>query len=187
MAEYRGTGPNHNYFGDRPMPISGKFKHERERLATEMTMEEREWREKWCKDQELAPDEPKWIPDIDRALMNPIQRLYKTPLDWIFYKKFEPVIGPHTAYVLRQVIPKGLLFYMTCLSIWYVFKYRESTWERSTGWTHRWAKPEMFPGDPDWPNPIRVPHHMHASKGFYERKSFLDVKMDSTSSRTTKG
>jgi hypothetical protein len=43
MSNVRGTGPNANYFGDRPMSIQGKMMHERERLATEMTMEEREW------------------------------------------------------------------------------------------------------------------------------------------------
>ena len=93
MAEYRGTGPNANYFGDRPMNISGRVAEERERLAGDgMTMDERAWREKWCKDQELAPDEPKWIPELDRMLTNPLQRLYKTPLNWLFFDKLEPII-----------------------------------------------------------------------------------------------
>lgn len=88
MSDYRGKT---NYFGDRPMPIAGRTTHERERLLG-MTMDERAWREKWCKDQELAPEEPKYLPELDAKLTNPIQKLYKTSLNWLFYTKLQPII-----------------------------------------------------------------------------------------------
>ncbi|XP_055334680.1 uncharacterized protein LOC129585822 [Paramacrobiotus metropolitanus] len=177
-SDYRGKT---NYFGDRPMPIAGRVSDERERL-TSMTMEEREWRAKWCKDQELAPDEPKYLPEMDRIMNNPIQRFYKTPLNWLFYTKLEPVIGPHAALFFRHVIPKGLLAWVIGCCIFYNLKYRQSSWERDSGWMFRWGKPTLLPGDPGYPNRDPVNYSDYYSKGFYERNVFLDMGVHGTSS-----
>ncbi|GAU87897.1 hypothetical protein RvY_00685 [Ramazzottius varieornatus] len=182
MAEYRGKGPNANYFGDRPMTIHGRVAEERERLhGSGMTMDEREWREKWCKDQELAPEEPKYIPELDRLLTNPIQRLYKTPLNYIFLDKLGPVIGERPAYWARHIIPKGILGYLAVCGIWWMLKYNEGTWERQGGWVSKWSKPIMYPGDTQWPHRYEFPRQLYASKMFYERKVLTDVGYEGTS------
>ena len=41
-----GEAKRTDYFGDRPMRLTGRMIDERERLSG-MTMEEREWHQKW--------------------------------------------------------------------------------------------------------------------------------------------
>jgi len=63
-------------------PIGGRVISERERLhGAGMSAEEREWRKKWVKDQELAHDEPRVVPEYWLERTNPIRRFYMAPLD----------------------------------------------------------------------------------------------------------
>ena len=55
------------------------------------SQEEREWRKKWLKDQELSHREPRFVPEYYKATMNPIRRFYRLPLDFVF-KKLEPTL-----------------------------------------------------------------------------------------------
>jgi len=71
--------------GVKPMTISGRTVLEKQRLEG-MTVEEREWRKKWLKDQVLTPREPILIPTDSPDLMNPIRRFYRKPLDVLFFK-----------------------------------------------------------------------------------------------------
>jgi hypothetical protein len=63
---------------------------ERERLLG-MSDKERAWRHQWIKDQELSPNEPKYVPEYYKERYNPIRRAYKMPLD-IAFKQLIPVL-----------------------------------------------------------------------------------------------
>ena len=58
-----------------PMP------HERQRLATPMTAEDRAARKQWLQDQKLSPNEPRYIPELYPK--NPIRRLMAAPWDML--------------------------------------------------------------------------------------------------------
>lgn len=76
--------------GVKAFSIQGRLYRERERLAG-MTDKERAWRRQWIRDQHLAPDEPRFVPEMHKELYNPIRRAYWKPLDAIF-KALEPVL-----------------------------------------------------------------------------------------------
>lgn len=90
--------------GVKPMSIQGRLVRERERLLG-MTDEERAWRKQWLKDQHLSPNEPRFVPEAYYELNNPIRRLYRAPLDYLF-KFTEPllvssvVVGCRVLYLL---------------------------------------------------------------------------------------
>ena len=87
-----GTAADHSYTsGVKAMNISGRYVYDKERLHG-MTPEERAWRKKWLKDQELTPREPIQYSYYDPDLMNPIRRAFRKPLDIVFFKLLEPAI-----------------------------------------------------------------------------------------------
>jgi NADH dehydrogenase (ubiquinone) 1 beta subcomplex subunit 6 len=64
-------------------PIAGRMASERERLVG-MTDAERAWRAQWLKDQHLAPNEPRVVPELIKEHTNAIRRIYRFPLDTLF-------------------------------------------------------------------------------------------------------
>jgi hypothetical protein len=76
--------------GTKPFSIQGRMARERERLLG-MSDKERAWRRQWIKDQELSPNEPKYVPEYYKERYNPIRRAYKMPLD-IAFKPLIPVL-----------------------------------------------------------------------------------------------
>lgn len=81
--------------GVKPMAIAGRYVSERERLAG-MTDEERAFRKQWLKDQELAPNEPRYVHELYKEQFNIFRRAYRFPLD-TFGKALEPFVGAPTA------------------------------------------------------------------------------------------
>lgn len=77
-------------YGDRPMSIGRRMVSERERMLG-MTDEERAWRKKWLKAQELAPEEPIIPKGYYEQMYNPLRRFYMIPLN-----KFENMLEPVT-------------------------------------------------------------------------------------------
>lgn len=76
--------------GTKPFSIQGRMARERERLLG-MSDKERAWRRQWIKDQELSPNEPRYVPEYYNERYNPIRRAYKMPLD-IAFKPLIPVL-----------------------------------------------------------------------------------------------
>jgi len=76
--------------GVKPFSIQGRLARERERLWG-MTDKERARRRQWLMDQELSPNEPRYVPEYYKERYNPIRRAYKMPLD-IAFKPLEPVL-----------------------------------------------------------------------------------------------
>jgi NADH dehydrogenase (ubiquinone) 1 beta subcomplex subunit 6 len=76
--------------GMKPFSIQGRLARERERLLG-ITDKERAWRRQWLKDQELSPNEPRYVPEYYTERYNPIRRAYKMPLD-IAFKPLVPFL-----------------------------------------------------------------------------------------------
>lgn len=76
--------------GVKPFPIGGRLVRERERLLG-MTDEERAYRKQYLKDQILAHDEPREVPEYWLERTNPIRRFYQFPLATV-EKALTPVI-----------------------------------------------------------------------------------------------
>ncbi|KAH9376986.1 hypothetical protein HPB48_021540 [Haemaphysalis longicornis] len=98
--------PHSHTGGVRPMSIEGRFADERTRLSAEFTDADRAWRKKWLEDQHLSPNEPRHVPELERALKNPFRRFYRFPMDYIF-GRLEPFLGPHGDPRTALVRPQG--------------------------------------------------------------------------------
>jgi len=136
--------------GVKPMSLGGRLILEKERLSG-MTNEERAWRSKWLKDQILTPREPVYIPANTKELVNPIRRFYKAPLDTLFFKLLQPVIGVDPATVLRFYTGRFLIGLWATYGIFYYFKYNTNTWERKGGWRVIESRLAVYPGEPGYP------------------------------------
>ncbi|XP_019877092.1 uncharacterized protein LOC109604978 [Aethina tumida] len=135
--------------GVKPMTISGRYNSERERLFG-MTNEERAFRKQWLKDQELAHDEPKKLPEMYKATHNPIRRLYRLPLDTL-QKALAPVLGEQRALVYRYFTGKFLMGIAGAYIATYYFKYNANDWTRKGGWRVTQSRIAVHEGDPEWP------------------------------------
>jgi NADH dehydrogenase (ubiquinone) 1 beta subcomplex subunit 6 len=76
--------------GVKPFSLQGRLVRERERLHG-MSDAERNWRRQWLKDQELSPNEPRYVPEYYKERYNVIRRAYKMPLDLAF-KPLAPLL-----------------------------------------------------------------------------------------------
>jgi len=136
--------------GVKPMSLGGRLIHERERLAG-MTDEERAWRKKWLLDQNLTPREPVYIPGDSKELLNPIRRAYKAPLNVVFFKFLQPLMGVEAATVFRFYTGKICLGVMGIYLTYYYFKYNTNNWERKGGWRIITSRTSVYPGEEGYP------------------------------------
>jgi len=84
LRHYEWHGNKLPPFSIEPMP------HERQRLeGAGMTAEDRALRRQWLKDQELSPNEPRYIPEAFPK--NPFRRFYGAPWDALF-KALKPFL-----------------------------------------------------------------------------------------------
>jgi len=164
--------PSSQSAGTLPMSIAGRFKNERERLGPDFTEADRQWRIKWYKDQNLHPNEPYYVPELERALFNPLRRLYRAPLNYVERSVFTPYMGPSKAWIARKLIGLGVMSWMVGTYMWYSLKYNNANnWERFWGWRIKYTRPAVYPGDPAYPliNP-RPESADFLDRGFKERK-----------------
>lgn len=151
--------------GVKPMSIAGRYMSERERLAG-MTPEERMFRKQWLKDQELAPNEPRFVPEMYKARYNPIRRFYRWPLD-TFAKAIEPIVGTQRAHSIRYFTGKAFLFITGAYLIAYYAKYNSNDWTRKGGWRAVKSRVSVVEGDPGYPKVSdRKVGTDYASRGF---------------------
>ncbi|RZB54421.1 NDUF B6 domain containing protein [Asbolus verrucosus] len=157
--------------GVKPMSISGRFNNDRERLLG-MTDEERAFRKQWLKDQHLAPNEPRPVPEMYKALYNPIRRAYRFPLDQLA-KILTPVLGEQRAIKIRYFTGKFLLGIATAYWFTYYFKYNANDWTRYGGWRVLKSREAVFEGDPGYP---RLSDRTKPSD--YGTRGFENCKLD---------
>uniref|UniRef100_A0A069DWA7 Putative ubiquinone oxidoreductase ndufb6/b17 subunit n=1 Tax=Panstrongylus megistus TaxID=65343 RepID=A0A069DWA7_9HEMI len=151
--------------GAKAFSIQGRLYRERERMIG-MTDKERAWRRQWFRDQHLAPDEPRVVPEMHKELYNPIRRAYWKPLDSLF-KALEPVLGKNVALASRVVTGKLLMAVATLYAAAYYFKYNGNDWTRKGGWRVITNRKACLPGDPNYPQaPSRSVGADYADRGF---------------------
>lgn len=161
--------PHSETGGVKPMSIQGRFASDRERLTGDFTDADREWRKKWLKDQELSPNEPRRVPELERALKNPFRRFYRYPMDALF-ARLEPTLGKNPAMVLRWVIPKVFFMYVVGLGFHYNKKYNHHDWTRHSGLVVRGSRVDVVPGDYGYPKVSdKVKPQDYADFGFQSR------------------
>jgi len=136
--------------GVRPMSIEGPTADVRYRL-TSMTDIERQWRKQWLKDQILAPDEPRHVPELERELRNPIRRFYRWPMDTFVEKPLRKYIGEY-AYNVRWLTAKMTFMLLGAYYTFYYMKYNSRDWTSFGGWRIRQSRLVSLPGDADYPN-----------------------------------
>jgi len=151
--------------GVRPMAVGGRVASERERL-TGMTAEERAWRKKYVADQ-LVRSEPAYVKASEKELLNPLRRLYRAPLDFVFKKLVGPFTGQAEAAVLRFYTGRILLGVWGGFGLVYYFKYNTNTWQHGGSWRVIKSKEAVFPGEPGYPrvSPHKDPHEYY-DRGF---------------------
>ncbi|XP_076276672.1 uncharacterized protein LOC143207285 [Lasioglossum baleicum] len=156
-------GGHHNN-NNNAISIGGRMARERERLIG-MTDDERAWRAKFLKSQQLAHEEPLMTPEIYKDLYNPLRRLYKAPMN-LLERSLAPVVGKNPAYVIRGVLGRLAVAVPLIYMAWYQLKYNRMTWQRVSGWRVMKSRPTVLPGDPGYPAfSIRKPNE-YATNGF---------------------
>ncbi|CAH1378874.1 hypothetical protein MTP99_002647 [Tenebrio molitor] len=157
-----GKGPN---LGVKPMSISGRFNNERERLLG-MTDEERAFRKQWLKDQELAPNEPRPVPEMYKATYNPIRRAYRWPLNQLA-NILRPVLGEPRTTHFRYLTGKFFIGVAAAYWFTYYFKYNANDWTRFGGWRVYKSREAVVSGDPGYPKlSDRTKPSDYATRGF---------------------
>lgn len=157
--------------GVKPMSIEGRCKNVRERLI-QMSAEDRKWRAQWLKDQHLAPNEPRYVPEYFKEITNPIRRFYKWPLNTLF-EKLQPVMGVRGAFIARWYTGKMLMFLGAVYAGHYYFKYNRNDWTRRGGWKVHVSRQSVLPGEEGYPNTGDRTHPWdYYDRGFKDRKVF---------------
>lgn len=131
------------------MCIAGRYVSERERLHS-MTDAERAFRKQWLQDQILSKNEPRPVPEMYKALYNPLRRFYRWPLDR-FQKMLEPTLGHTPSYMIRYFTGKGLM--MVGVVYWFAYyaKYNSNDWTRKAGWKVKKSRRVHDLGDEEFP------------------------------------
>jgi NADH dehydrogenase (ubiquinone) 1 beta subcomplex subunit 6 len=178
-----GDGPIESQtWGAKPMAIEGRMAHERERLAG-MTDAERAWRKQWLRDQVLSPREPLYIPKTHPSLLNPIRKMYRAPLDKLFFGLLQPKIGEYPAKVARFYTGRILMGVWGLYLGFYYFKYHGNDWTKLSGWRVIKSRIAQYPGDPGYPEAyIKTSKRDYNDRGFkdsvFGKKYDNDIKLD---------
>jgi len=156
--------------------------HERQRLADGgMTPEQRALRVQWVKDQVLAADEPRWIPELYPK--NPFRRFVSAPWDKLFNKLY-PILGETRTVYARHITPRILGVLVAGWFAWYHLKYYPASWEHTTSWYMLKSRAPLLPGDPGWPNANHKTDEEFHLQHFDERKVFKSTVETSFSGPT---
>ncbi|OWF39091.1 uncharacterized protein LOC110465487 [Mizuhopecten yessoensis] len=156
------------------------FRYVRERLYGEdgrgMTPEHREMRARWVRDQQLAPEEPIYVPPP----RNIFRRVFGKPWEVVYMAKYKirntlmfwtppKVVPPRHA---NKLIPWTCFFYGLGLVVYYRLKYNPKNWENhSIGFEYQHVQPANFEGI----DRVMEPYE-YMDRGFSERKALLDLK-----------
>ncbi|XP_076347043.1 NADH dehydrogenase (ubiquinone) B17 subunit [Tachypleus tridentatus] len=169
------TGASSDTGGVKPVNIEGRFSHERERLVGDYTDADREWRKKWLKDQELSPNEPRRVPELERELRNPIRRFYSKPWNAL-ESLLAPAIGPTKAWIIRFWLPKSLMALTTLYAGYYYLKYNSNDWTKHGSVYYYSTRKAVVPGDSGFPQArTKTEPADYADRGFKARKVFRDI------------
>ncbi|CAL7945791.1 unnamed protein product [Xylocopa violacea] len=147
--------------GVKVMSIGSRMTTEKERLIG-MTEEERAWRARFLKSQELSPEEPLNTKEYYRAVYNPIRRFYRFPLN-CFENALVPLVGQTPASAIRYTIAKTIMTLIVMYGGWYYFKYNYYTWEQKCGWKASPTRERTLPGTADYKG---LPKPLLATYGF---------------------
>jgi len=157
------------------MSIEGRFGHERARLSGEFTDADRAWRKQWLKDQHLAPDEPRVVPELQREFKNAFRRIYRAPMDALF-RALEPTIGTNVAQGARWLVPKFTFMYLGLLGFHYMQKYNQGDWTRVGGLRVLQSRSDCLPCHEGFPRlSDRTRPSDYNDCGFSKRKVFRDM------------
>ncbi|GAB1603595.1 uncharacterized protein LOC115222201 [Argonauta hians] len=164
LAEYKGS--KYPPFSIEPMP------HERQRLDGKgMTDADRQLRKQWLLDQNLAPNEPRFVPELQHS--NIFKRIGAMPFEML-YKILKPVIGVKPATVVRRATPWILGTYSTICVLHYFAKYRSQDWTKISGFYIRQIQPQYSVGLVK-PLPEKQAED-YCDKGFKSRTALLNAK-----------
>jgi len=149
-------------FNIEPLPL------ERQRLhGAGMTDEDRALRRQWLKDQELAPHEPVFIPELYPR--NPIRRILGKPWDGIF-GVLKPIVGENRAAAGRFFIPKIVMGITVLYAFYYHMKFNPNQWTDKAGWHIHSTKPTLVTDGSE--EPMKTDTDF-SDRGFKNRKVIL--------------
>ncbi|XP_014776479.1 uncharacterized protein LOC106873565 [Octopus bimaculoides] len=164
LAEYKGS--QYPPFSIEPMP------HERQRLDGKgMTDADRQLRKQWLLDQNLSPNEPRYVPEVHPR--NVFKRIGSMPFEAL-YKVLKPIIGVKPALVVRRSSPWILGIYGTLCTSYYFLKYQPNDWKKTSGFYVRCVQPQYTMGMAK-PFPEKEASDYY-DKGFKSRQVLLNAK-----------
>ena len=150
--------------GATVISIAGRMARERERLIG-MTDEERAWRAKFVKSQNLSKEEPIIPEGYHKAYYNPLRRFYRAPLNKV-EGTLTSTLGAQGAYIVRHVTAKFIMGGIAVYGAWYYFKYNRATWMRKSGWAVMSSREPLLPGSKGYPNFDAKKPNQYATFGF---------------------
>ena len=170
---------HYEWRGNKMPPMSIEpFPFEAMRLRGGMSAADRALRKQWVHDQLLAPNEPRFVPDLYPR--NPIRRLLGAPWEALF-NVLKPVVGEHVAAAGRKFVPQAMLVAAFGWFCYYHVKYNPSKWEGNTGWNVYSTRPVITPDHPDWPNSPHKAKDDFYDRGFQSRSSHVGENLKTSS------
>merc|ERR1712062_892522 len=136
-------------------------------MGKPMTAEDRMLRKQWVQDQQLAPGEPKYIPELYPT--NIFRRIYRLPYDAL-RNSMVPKIGVGPSYAFRWVFPKFVGLFLFSFVAVYHLRYHRLDWTSQRGWRITGGRGRTLPGDALYPEGEHKEYDDFNAKGFKERK-----------------
>lgn len=148
LQHYHHRGSRYPPFSIEPVPYVVQ------RTSRLMTDEERFLRKQWLKDQILAADEPRFVPEAHPN--NRIRTFYKRPWNAIEGYLAKNVMNRFSASLFRKCSSLFLGLYAGTLFVYYQTRYTHNTWEKHCGVRIygerrvREGDDTVFPEEPDF-------------------------------------
>ncbi|ELT98130.1 hypothetical protein CAPTEDRAFT_225966 [Capitella teleta] len=137
-----------------------------------MTDADRALRRQWLADQKLAPNEPRFVPELFPR--NPIRRIYAAPWNALF-NALKPMLGPKMSASGRYWVPRLTFAAVLSWAAYYNLIYCPRDWDHRHGFHMYRNRPKILPGDAEWPNAPVKSGADFADCGFSKREAFKEL------------
>lgn len=170
--------PGSHGSGVRVMWIESRFWYDRERLSPDFDQDWREYRAKYLHSLNLHPNEPVYVPEYEKFMINPIRRFYMKGGDWLEKNIIQRFVTKerHWSSTFRVCMTRSVLCYFLAVSAYYYVRYNHKKWDVIGGPEIYKSAPVVTPGHPKFPREEihQVPAHFH-DQGFLTRNVFKDL------------
>lgn len=165
--------------GVRVMWVESRFWYDRERLSQDFDQDWREYRAKYIHSLALHPNEPVYVPEYERFLINPIRRFYMKGGNWLennIILKYITRDKLKSAYY-RVNTTRTIMAYFLLVAGYYYVRYNHRKWDYRSGPEIQISCPKYYPDHPKYPfEDFRTEPGHFWDRGFSRRNIYKDLR-----------